>query len=92
MATLSCNKDWSHNIVTSLLHEALKKMNTRQKRPSINDIGSYFGFYDPPLPTLVESSRIYTGQYTFPILLLNDDKMLGEHTGKEKNVVYGTLL
>ena len=31
------------------------------------------------MPTLVKSSRIYTGQYTFPILLLNDDNMLGEH-------------
>ena len=30
-------------------------------------------------PTLVKSSRIYSGQYTFPILLLNDDNMLGEH-------------
>ena len=29
--------------------------------------------------TLVKSSRIYTGQYTFPILLLNDDNMLAEH-------------
>ena len=29
--------------------------------------------------TLVKSSGIYTGQYTFPILLLNDGKMLGEH-------------
>ena len=29
--------------------------------------------------TLVKSSRIYTGQYTFPILLLNDDNVLGEH-------------
>ena len=64
--------------MTSLLHEALKKMNTRQKRPSINDIGSYFGFYDPPLPTLVESSRIYTGQYTFPNLLLNDEEKIRE--------------
>ena len=33
------------------------------------------------LRTLVKSSRIYTGQYTFQILLLNDDKMLGEHKG-----------
>ena len=32
--------------------------------------------------TLVKSSRIYTGQYTFPILLLNDDNMLGEHKGR----------
>lgn len=32
MATLSCNKDWSHSIVTSLLHEALKKMNTIHKQ------------------------------------------------------------
>ena len=31
------------------------------------------------LPTLVESSRIYTGQYTFPVLLLNDDNLLEEH-------------
>ena len=35
--------------------------------------------------TLVKKSRIYTGQYTFPILLLNDDNMLGEHKGREKN-------
>ena len=41
--------------------------------------------------TLVKSSRIYTGQYTFPILLLNDDNMLGEHKGREKNIVYGRL-
>ena len=40
--------------------------------------------------TLVKSSRIYTGQYTFPILLANDN-MLGEHKGREKNVVYGRL-
>ena len=43
------------------------------------------------LLTLVKSSRIYTGQYTFPILLLNDDNMLGEHKGREKNIVYGRL-
>ena len=41
--------------------------------------------------TLVKSSRIYTGQYTLPILLLNDDNMLGEHKGREKNIVYGRL-
>ena len=41
--------------------------------------------------TFVKSSRIYTGQYTFQILLLNDDNMLGEHKGSEKNVVYGRL-
>ena len=41
--------------------------------------------------TLVKTSRIYTGQYTFPILLLNDDNMLGEHKGREKNIVYGRL-
>ena len=41
--------------------------------------------------TPVKSSRIYTGQYTFPILLLNDDNMLGEHKGREKNIVYGRL-
>ena len=41
--------------------------------------------------TLVKSSRIYTGQYTFPIMLLNDDNTLGEHKGREKNVVYGRL-
>ena len=29
--------------------------------------------------TRVKSSRIYTGQYTFPIVLLNGDNMLGEH-------------
>ena len=29
--------------------------------------------------TLVKTSRICTGQYTFQILLLNDDNMLGEH-------------
>ena len=28
--------------------------------------------------TLVKSSRIYTGQYTFLILLLNDDNMFRE--------------
>ena len=43
------------------------------------------------LVTLVETSRIYTGQYTLPILLLNDDKMLGENKGREKNIVYGRL-
>ena len=41
--------------------------------------------------TLVKTSRIYTGQYTFPILLLNDDNMLGEHKGREKIFVYGRL-
>ena len=41
--------------------------------------------------TLVKCSRIYTGQYTFPILLSNDDNMLGEHKGREKNIVYGRL-
>ena len=41
--------------------------------------------------TLVKSSRIYTGQYTFPILLLNDDSMPGELKGREKNFVYGRL-
>ena len=41
--------------------------------------------------TLVKSSRIYTGQYTFPILLLNDDNMLGEHKRREKKFVYGRL-
>ena len=37
--------------------------------------------------TLSKSRRIYsiyTGQNTFPILLLNDDKMLGEHKGRKK--------
>jgi hypothetical protein len=29
--------------------------------------------------TLVKSSRIYTGQYTFPILVSNDHNILGEH-------------
>ena len=43
------------------------------------------------LDTLVKSSRIYTGQYTCQILLLNNDNMLGEHKGSEKNVVYGRL-
>ena len=43
------------------------------------------------LHTLVKSSRIYTGQYTFPMLLLNDDNMLGEHKLREKNIVYGRL-
>ena len=42
--------------------------------------------------TLVKSSRIYTGQCTFPILLLNDYNMLGEHKGREKNIVYGRHL
>ena len=41
--------------------------------------------------TLVKSSRIYTGQYTLPIWLLNNDNMLGEHKGREKNIVYGRL-
>ena len=36
------------------------------------------------LITLVKTSRICTGQYTFQILLLNDDNMLGEHKGREK--------
>ena len=37
--------------------------------------------------TLVKSLLIYTGQYTLPILLLNDDKMLGEHKGREKKIL-----
>ena len=41
--------------------------------------------------TLVKTSIICTGQYTFQILLLNDDNMLGEHKGREKNIVYGRL-
>ena len=49
------------------------------------------GEYETCMYTLVKSSRIYTGQYTFPILLLNDDNMLGEHKGREKNIVYGRL-
>ena len=32
-----------------------------------------------------------TGQYKFPILVLNDDNMLGEHKRREKNFVYGRL-
>ena len=43
------------------------------------------------LRTPFKSSKIYTGQYTLPILLLNDDNMLGEHKGREKNIVYGRL-
>ena len=41
--------------------------------------------------TLVKGSKIYIGQYTFPILLLNDYTMLGEQrTYREgKNIVYG---
>ena len=39
--------------------------------------------------TLVKTSIICTGQYTFQILLLNDDNMLGEHKGRERNIVYG---
>ena len=41
--------------------------------------------------TLVKCTRIYIGQYTFPILLLNNDNMLGEHKGREKDIVYGRL-
>ena len=41
--------------------------------------------------TLVKSSRIYTWQYTFPILLLNDDNMIGEHKWSKKVIVYGRL-
>ena len=50
-----------------------------------------FWHFLTPSYTLVKSSRIYTGQYTFPILLLNDDNMLGEHKGREKNIAYGRL-
>ena len=51
-----------------------------------------FPFYEFFYPTtLVKSSRIYTGQYTFPIWLLNDDNMLGEHKGGEKSIAYGRL-
>ena len=46
---------------------------------------------DPVHGTLDKSRRIYQGQITFPILLLNDDNMLGEHKGREKNIVYGRL-
>jgi hypothetical protein len=38
--------------------------------------------------TLGKSLKIYTGQYTFPILLLYDD---GEHKEREKNIIYGRL-
>ena len=48
-------------------------------------------FYGRKYITLVKSSRIYAGQYTFPNLLLYDDNMLGEHKEREKNVVYGRL-
>ena len=41
--------------------------------------------------TLGKSRRIYTGQNTFPILLLNYDKMLREHKGRKKNIVYRSL-
>merc|ERR1712051_702845 len=37
--------------------------------------------------TLVKSSGIYTGQYTFPILLLNDGNVLGEHKGRQKEIL-----
>ena len=47
--------------------------------------------YGPTLLTLVQSSSIYTGQYTFPIFLLNADNMLGEHKRREKNIIYGRL-
>ena len=43
------------------------------------------------LNTLGKSLWIYTGQYTFPIQLLNDDNMLGEHKGRKKYIVYGRL-
>ena len=41
--------------------------------------------------TLVKTSRICTWQYLFQILLLNDNNVLGEHKGREKNIVYGRL-
>ena len=41
--------------------------------------------------TLAKSSRIYTGQYTFPIWLLSDDNMLGAHKRGEKSIAYGRL-
>ena len=50
---------------------------------------TFFKLYTPY--TLVKSSRIYKGQYAFPILLLNDYNILGEHKGREKNIVYGRL-
>ena len=54
------------------------------------DFGAKIQTYER-MNTLVKSSRINTGKYTFPILLLNHDSMLGEHKGKEKNIVYGRL-
>ena len=49
----------------------------------VRTIVLFFGIYIA-IGKLVKSSRIYTGQYTFPILFLNDDNMLGEHKGREK--------
>ena len=51
----------------------------------------HFAFNQTGTHTLVKTSMICTGQYTFQILLLNDDNMLGEHKGREKNIVYGSL-
>ena len=59
--------------------------------PDLIILAIYFNQKSTLYHTLFKSSRIYTGQYTFPILLLNDDNMLGEHKGGEKNIVYGRL-
>ena len=72
------------------------KKNPPSRHISILHVYVFLRFLPPSTPhlmqyTLVESSRIYTGQYTFPILLLNDDNMLGENKGREKNIVYGRL-
>ena len=59
----------------------MQKMSFRQVR----DIQEAVWF------TLVKSSRIYTGQYTFPILFLSDGNILGENKGRDKNIFYGSL-
>jgi hypothetical protein len=37
------------------------------------------GFFYPKLITPFENPQRWMGQNTFPILLLNDDNMIGEH-------------
>ena len=55
----------------------VKKLNYR-KAQSAQTVETSHSFFNVSY-TLVKSSRIYTGQYTFPILLLNDDNVFGEH-------------
>ena len=60
------------------------------------------GFFTPLVPSKQEKNMIvlltpfenaqrWMGKNTFPILLLNDDKMIGEHKKTRMKMLYGCL-